>query len=226
MVVVSVSPVHRGLFTTTSTRLSYDENNNGAAHHLDPAVERLRDEADFARVFLIGDSSGGNLVHLVAAHAAAKDDGAGADLHPVRLAGGVLLNPGFAREDKSRSELENPPSLFLTEEMVDKLLALGVPLGMNKDSPYTSPSLAAEAVARLHMPPMLLMVAEKDLLHDPQVEYGEAMARVGKTVETVVSRGAVAHVFYLNFFAVESDPLTAERTRELIDTIKTFIDRY
>jgi hypothetical protein len=45
-------------------------------------------------------------------------------------------------------------------------------------------------------------------------------------VETVVSRGAVAHVFYLNFFAVESDPLTAERTRELIDTIKTFIDRY
>jgi acetyl esterase/lipase len=97
---------------------------------------------------------------------------------------------------------------------------------MNKDSPYTSPSLVAEAVARLHMPPMLLVVAEKDLLHDPQVEYGEAMARVGKTVETVVSRGAVAHVFYLNFFAVESDPLTAERTRELIDTIKTFIDRY
>uniref|UniRef100_A0A0E0F987 Alpha/beta hydrolase fold-3 domain-containing protein n=1 Tax=Oryza meridionalis TaxID=40149 RepID=A0A0E0F987_9ORYZ len=203
-----------------------EDGNNDGAHHLDPAVERLRDEADFARAFLIGDSSGGNLVHLVAAHAAAKDDGAGADLHPVRLAGGVLLNPGFAREEKSRSELENPPSLFLTEEMVDKLLALGVPLGMNKDSPYTSPSLAAEAVARLHMPPMLLVVAEKDLLHDPQVEYGEAMARVGKTVETVVSSGAVAHVFYLNFFAVESDPLTAERTRELIDTIKTFIDRH
>ncbi|XP_052138111.1 probable carboxylesterase 15 [Oryza glaberrima] len=217
---------HAALLWLRDVACGEDENNNGAAHHLDPAVERLRDEADFARVFFIGDSSGGNLVHLVAAHAAAKDDGARADLHPVRLAGGVLLNPGFAREEKSRSELENPPSLFLTEEMVDKLLALGVPLGMNKDSPYTSPSLAAEAVARLHMPPMLLMVAEKDLLHDPQVEYGEAMARVGKTVETVVSRGAVAHVFYLNFFAVESDPLTAERTRELIDTIKTFIDRY
>uniref|UniRef100_A0A0E0MC82 Alpha/beta hydrolase fold-3 domain-containing protein n=1 Tax=Oryza punctata TaxID=4537 RepID=A0A0E0MC82_ORYPU len=201
-----------------------EDGNSDGAHHLDPVVERLRDEADFSRVFLIGDSSGGNLVHLVAAHAAAKT-GEG-DLHPVRLAGGVLLHPGFAREEKSRSELENPPSLFLTEEMVDKLLALGVPLGMNKDSPYTSPSMAAEAVARLHMPPMLLMVAEKDLLHDPQVEYGEAMTRVGKMVETVVSRGAVAHVFYLNFFAVESDPITAERTRELIDTIKTFIDSH
>uniref|UniRef100_A0A0D3HHY5 Alpha/beta hydrolase fold-3 domain-containing protein n=1 Tax=Oryza barthii TaxID=65489 RepID=A0A0D3HHY5_9ORYZ len=385
----------------------------GDEGNLNPAVERLRDEADFSRVFLIGDSSGGNLVHLVAAHAAAKDDGAGADLHAVRLAGGVLLNPGFAREEKSRSELENPPSfempstttapetdpsktvveeitgwlrlysdgtverltplgaepftvivppyteprngvtvhdvttargvdarlylpaepatahrprrrplllhfhggvhrgLFtttstpllprsstspasspssshlrpstaslppLTLAMVDKLLALGVPLGMNKDSPYTSPSLVAEAVARLHMPPMLLVVAEKDLLHDPQVEYGEAMARVGKTVETVVSRGAVAHVFYLNFFAlppmlvmvaeedmlrdaqmeygeamaragkavetvvsrgrgighvfylnwfaVESDPVAAARARELVDAVKSFVDSH
>ncbi|KAF0897167.1 hypothetical protein E2562_034218 [Oryza meyeriana var. granulata] len=197
------------------------DGNNGA--HLDPTVERLRDEADFSRVFLIGDSSGGNLVHLVAAHAGKDDMGS---VHPVRLAGGILLHPGFAAEEKSRSELENPPSLFLTEEMVDKLLALGLPVGVNKDSPYTSPVLAAEAVSRLHMPPMLLMVAEQDLLHDPQVEYGEAMARAGKMVATAVSRGAVAHIFYLNFFAVESDPLTAERTRELIDTIKTFINRH
>uniref|UniRef100_A0A0D3HR57 NAC domain-containing protein n=1 Tax=Oryza barthii TaxID=65489 RepID=A0A0D3HR57_9ORYZ len=111
--------------------------------------------------------------------------------------------------------------------MVDKLLALGVPLGMNKDSPYTSPSLAAEAVARLHMPPMLLMVAEKDLLHDPQVEYGEAMARVGKTVETVVSRGAVAHVFYLNFFAERQEaanPTTTTRT--LVESITNWIRVY
>jgi hypothetical protein len=56
----------------------------------------------------------------------------------VKLAGGVLLHPGFAREQKNRSELENPPSLFLTPEMIDKLLALGLPMGVNKDSPYTS----------------------------------------------------------------------------------------
>ncbi|XP_040385038.1 probable carboxylesterase 17 [Oryza brachyantha] len=197
--------------------------NDGA--HLDPAVERLRDDADFSRVFLIGDSSGGNLVHLVAARAA-KDAAGAPPLHPVRLAGGVLLSPGFAREKKSRSELEKPPNLFLTEEMVDKLLLLAVPVGMNKDSPYTSPLLAAEAVAHLQMPPMLLMVAEQDLLRDPQVEYGEAMVHAGKVVETVVSRGAVAHIFYLNFFAVESDQLTAERTSELIGTIKAFINRH
>uniref|UniRef100_A0A0D9XWP6 Alpha/beta hydrolase fold-3 domain-containing protein n=1 Tax=Leersia perrieri TaxID=77586 RepID=A0A0D9XWP6_9ORYZ len=191
--------------------------------HVDPAVGRLRDETDFSRVFLIGDSAGGNLVQLIAASSAKAGTTA---LHPLRIAGGVLLHPGFAKEEKTRSELENPPSLFLTEEMVDKLLTLGLPVGINKDSQYTSPVLAAEAVAYLKMPPMLLMVAEKDLLHDRQVEYGEAMVRVGKTVETLVSRGSVVHIFYLNFFAVESDPLTAERTRELIDAIKTFINRH
>ncbi|GJN06693.1 hypothetical protein PR202_ga24449 [Eleusine coracana subsp. coracana] len=195
-----------------------------SSEHVSP-VERLRAAADFSRVFLIGDSSGGNLVHLVAARAG-EDIRPGTLLHPVRLAGGILLHPGFAREQKSRSEVENPPSLFLTPEMIDKLLALGLPLGATKDSPYTSPELAAKAVAHVRMPSMLLMVAEKDLLHDPQVDYGKAMVNQGKAVETVVSRGNVAHIFYLNFFAVKSDNLTEERTTELVQTVRSFIDQH
>ncbi|KAL6660736.1 hypothetical protein ACP70R_001771 [Stipagrostis hirtigluma subsp. patula] len=195
----------------------------GASAKSPAAVRRLRAAADFSRVFLIGDSSGGNLVHLVAARAGKDSPGV---LHPVRLAGGVLLHPGFARERKSRSELENPPSMFLTQEMIDKLLALGLPRGATKDSRYTSPELAAKAVATVPMPPLLLMAAEKDLLRDPQVDYGKAMVRAGKVVQTVVSRGNVSHVFYLNFFAVKSDELTMKRTTELVRTIKKFIDRH
>ncbi|CAL4988688.1 unnamed protein product [Urochloa decumbens] len=189
-------------------------------------VARFRRAADFSRVFLVGDSSGGNLVHLVAARVGGEDTPGARSLHPMQLAGGVVLHPGFAREKKSRSEIENPPSLFLTPEMIDKLLALGLPVGVNKDSRYTSPELAAMAVANVRMPPLLLMVAEKDLLRDPQVDYGKAMRRAGKEVETVVSRGDVAHIFYLNFFAVESDPLTKNRTKELVHTIKRFVDRH
>ncbi|CAN6362745.1 unnamed protein product [Urochloa humidicola] len=189
-------------------------------------VGRFRRAADFSRVFLVGDSSGGNLVHLVAAPAGGEEGTPPGVLHPVRLAGGVLLHPGFAREKKSRSEIENPPSMFLTPEMIDKLLALGLPVGVNKDSRYTSPEIAAMAVANLRMTPLLLMVAEKDLLRDPQLDYGKAMRHVGKDVETVVSRGDLAHIFYLNFFAVESDPLTKNRTKELVHTIKCFIDRH
>lgn len=197
---------------------------NGSGAGNSAAVERLRRAADFSRVFLIGDSSGGNLVHLVAVRAG--EDAAMGALHPVRLAGGVLLHPGFAREKKSRSELETPPSLFLNQEMVDKFLPLAVPLGDNKDSPYTNPELAAKAAAHVAMPPLLLMVAEKDLLRDPQVDYGKAMVLNGKEVHTKVSRGAVAHIFYLDFFAVKEDHLTAKRTKELIHTIKNFISRH
>jgi acetyl esterase/lipase len=186
------------------------------------AVGHLRAAADFSRVFLIGDSSGGNLVHLVAARA--NEDGP-RFLQPVRLAGGVLVHPGFAREQKSWSELQNPPSLFVTQEMIDKLLPLALPLGATKDSPYTSPELAARAVAHVWMPPMLLMVAE-DLLHDPQVDYGKDMVREGKFVKPMISRGDVGHVLYLNFFAVKADNLTAQRTTELVRTIKRLIIRH
>lgn len=77
------------------------------------------------------------------------------------------------------------------------------------------------------LPPMLVMVAEEDMLRDAQTEYGEAMARAGKAVETVVSHGrGIGHVFYLNWFAVESDPVAAARARELVDAVKSFVDSH
>uniref|UniRef100_A0A0D9XWP7 Alpha/beta hydrolase fold-3 domain-containing protein n=1 Tax=Leersia perrieri TaxID=77586 RepID=A0A0D9XWP7_9ORYZ len=191
------------------------------------ALEHLRDAADFSRVFLIGDSAGGVLVHNVAARAFAAGDGA-ETLDPIRLAGGVLLHPGFITPEKTRSELENPPTPFMTQETVDKFVMLALPAGStSRDHPYTSPAAAVRAVEGVKLPPMLVMVAEEDLLHDAQVEYGEAMARAGKEVETVVSRGrGIGHVFYLNWFAVESDPVAAARARELVDAVKSFVDRH
>ncbi|BAH95068.1 Os11g0139000 [Oryza sativa Japonica Group] len=94
-----------------------------------PAVERLCGAADFSRVFLIGDSAGGVLVHNVAARAGE----AGAEaLDPIRLAGGVQLHPGFILPEKSPSELENPPTPFMTQETVDKFVVLALPVGTTR----------------------------------------------------------------------------------------------
>ncbi|EEE52731.1 hypothetical protein OsJ_35149 [Oryza sativa Japonica Group] len=190
-----------------------------------PAVERLCGAADFSRVFLIGDSAGGVLVHNVAARAGE----AGAEaLDPIRLAGGVQLHPGFILPEKSPSELENPPTPFMTQETVDKFVVLALPVGTtSRDHPYTSPAAAVTAAEGAQLPPMLVMVAEEDMLRDAQVEYGEAMARAGKAVETVVSHGrGIGHVFYLNWFAVESHPVAAARARELVDAVKSFVDSH
>lgn len=180
----------------------------------------LNAHADFTRVFLIGDSSGGNLVHEVAARAGDED------LSPLRVAGGIPIHPGFVRATRSKSELEQPQSPFLTLDMLDKFLNFALPLGSTKDHPITCPmGDAAPPMSSLKMPPMMLCVAETDLIIDTEMEYYEAMKKAGKDVELFLS-GGVGHSFYLNKLAVDFDPLTATRTEELFAAITEFIKRH
>ncbi|BAF17445.1 carboxylesterase 15 [Oryza sativa Japonica Group] len=190
----------------------------------DPAAELLRTAADFSRVFLIGDSSGGNLVHHVGARVG--EDGADS-WAPLRVAGGIPLHPGFVHATRSKSELEpRPDSVFFTLDMLDKFLAMALPEGATKDHPYTCPmGPNAPPLESVPLPPLLVAVAEHDLIRDTNLEYCDALRTAGKDVEVLVNRG-MSHSFYLNKYAVDMDPATGERTRELVDAIKSFVDRH
>lgn len=180
----------------------------------------LNAHADFNRVFLIGDSSGGNIVHEVAARAGKEN------LSPLRLAGGIPIHPGFVRSERSKSELEQPQSPFLTLDMLDKFLGFGLPVGSTKDHPVTCPmGAAAPPMKSLKLPPILLCVAETDLIKDTEMEYYEAMKKAGKDVELLLSLG-VGHSFYLNKIAVDLDPQTNAQTEGLIKGIGEFIKRH
>uniref|UniRef100_A0A0D9WGG5 Alpha/beta hydrolase fold-3 domain-containing protein n=1 Tax=Leersia perrieri TaxID=77586 RepID=A0A0D9WGG5_9ORYZ len=189
----------------------------------DPAAKLLRTAADFSRVFLIGDSSGGNLVHLVGARVG--EDGAGT-WAPLRVAGGIPIHPGFVRATRSKSEMEGTAdSVFFTLDMLDKFLAMALPEGETKDHPYTCPmGPNAPPLESVPLPPMLVAVAEHDLIRDTNLEYVDALRAAGKEVELLVNRG-MSHSFYLNKYAVDMDPVTGERTKELVDAIKSFVDR-
>ncbi|EYU26923.1 hypothetical protein ABFS82_02G108100 [Erythranthe guttata] len=177
----------------------------------------LSDNADFSRVFLIGDSSGGNIVHNVAARAGEED------ITPLRIAGAIPIHPGFCRSRRSKSELEQPETPFLTLDMADKFLKLALPVGATKDHPITCPmGEAAPAVEELKLPPYLYCMADQDLMKDTEMEFYEAMKRANKEVELVTSRG-VGHSFYLNKIAVDMDPKTAQETDKLFQKIKEFI---
>ncbi|KAJ4720437.1 Alpha/beta-Hydrolases superfamily protein [Melia azedarach] len=180
----------------------------------------LNEHADFERVFLIGDSSGGNLVHEVAARAGKMD------ISPVKLAGGIPVHPGFVRAERSKSELEQPESPFLTLEMVDKFLSLSLPLNCNKDHPFTCPmGPAAPPLADLNLPPFLLCVAENDLIKDTEMEYYEAMKKAGKDVELLINPG-MGHSFYLNKIAVDMDPNTGAQTSGFIQGVAEFMRKH
>ncbi|KAH7677220.1 Carboxylesterase protein [Dioscorea alata] len=217
---LSLAPEHRlpsqihDSFSALVRLRSISENQNSG-----PLFSSL----DFSRVFLIGESSGGNLVHEVAALAGNETDGFWS---PVKLAGAIPIHPGFVRATRSKSELEMKQNPTITLDMLDKFMALALPEGATKDHPYTCPmGTAAPAMETLRLPPFMVCVADKDLIRDTNYEYCEAMKKAGKKVEVLVSEG-MSHTFYLNKMAVESDPIIAQRTKELIDAIKDFVSRH
>ncbi|GAV74932.1 Abhydrolase_3 domain-containing protein [Cephalotus follicularis] len=176
--------------------------------------------ADFERVFLMGDSSGANIVHEVSARAGHVD------ISPVRLAGGILVHPGFVRSVRSNSELEQPESPFLTLAMVDKFLSLSLPVGSTKDHPITCPmGPVAPTMDSLNIPPFMLCVAENDLIKDTEMEYYEAMNKANKYVDLFISPG-MGHSFYLNKIALDMDPNTGAQTEALIKGVIMFIKKH
>ncbi|WCJ39187.1 alpha/beta-Hydrolases superfamily protein [Euphorbia peplus] len=180
----------------------------------------ISNHGDFDRIFLIGDSSGGNLVHEVASRAGKTD------LSPLKLAGGIPIHPGFVRSERSRSELEQPESPLLTLDMVDKFLSLALPVGATKDHPFTCPmGEAAPPLDGLKLPPMLLCVAEMDLIRDTEMEYYEAMKKANKDVKLLINPG-MGHSFYLNKIAFDMDPFTAAQTTSLFQGIIEFINHH
>ncbi|CAA0831906.1 Probable carboxylesterase 17 [Striga hermonthica] len=173
--------------------------------------------ADPRRVFLVGDSSGGNIVYQVAARAGRED------LGPLRIAGAIPIHPGFCRSRRSRSEVEQPETPFLTLDMVDKFLNLALPVGATKDHPITCPmGKDAPPLEGEILPPYLYCVARQDLLWDTEMEFYEAMIEARKEIEVFVSEG-VGHSFYLNKVAVDNDAATAEQTRKLFHRIAHFV---
>uniref|UniRef100_A0A803NWX1 Alpha/beta hydrolase fold-3 domain-containing protein n=1 Tax=Cannabis sativa TaxID=3483 RepID=A0A803NWX1_CANSA len=176
--------------------------------------------ADFNRVFLIGDSSGGNLVQETAVRAGKED------LRPLRVAGAIPIQPGFVRPERSRSEMEQPETPFLTLEMLDKFIALALPVGSTKEHPMTCPmGPAAPPLEELKLPPMLLCLADKDKLLETEMEFYEAMKKANKEIEIVMSCG-MSHIFYLNKIAVDSDPATAAQTEAFLAGVIEFIRKH
>lgn len=79
----------------------------------------LTDVADFSRVFICGDSAGGNIAHNLAVQLGAGSS----DLAPVRVRGYVLLAPFFGGTVRTRSEAEGPKDAFLNWELIDRFVA-------------------------------------------------------------------------------------------------------
>ncbi|CAN6203089.1 unnamed protein product [Urochloa humidicola] len=174
----------------------------------------LAESADFRRVFVAGDSAGGNISH----HVSARHGSGNLPLDPLRLAGCVMLWPYFGGEEPTPSEAAAPPGEPMGVALFDQMWRLALPVGATKDHPFANP-FAPGSVAFGDLggdfPPVLVVDPDQDVMHDRVGEYVARLRAAGKAADLVVFEGQ-GHAFFVR------EPC-GEASDELIRVIRRFV---
>ncbi|CAN6248849.1 unnamed protein product [Urochloa humidicola] len=165
----------------------------------------LAAHGDTSRVFLAGDSAGGNICHHLAMHPEFR--GAG-------LRGVVLIHPWFWGKEPICGE---PRGSTKMQKGLWEFVCPGAVGG--EDDPRMNPTApGAPGLENLACAKVMVCVAEGDVLRWRGKAYAEAVERAKgdeARVEVFESEG-VGHVFYL------LEPAT-EKAKELLDRIAAFV---
>ncbi|WVZ91570.1 hypothetical protein U9M48_037722 [Paspalum notatum var. saurae] len=174
--------------------------------------------ADFSRVFIAGDSAGGNIAHHVAAAVGTSGLGPG-----TRVRGSLLIAPAMAGEAWTRSELECPPDAVLTPEMCKRFMRLTLPDGWTWDHPVISPAgPLALGLEDVDMVPVLVVAGGRDLLRDRNRQYARRMGEEwGKEVEYVEVAGADHAFFLMDAWSEHADELVGVMRRFVSDHMES-----
>ena len=169
----------------------------------------LAESADFGRVFVSGDSAGGNIAH----HAIVRIGSGALATGAARVAGCILLYPFFGGEQRTASEAAGSNDIYLTLPVSDQMWRLALPAGASRDHPLANPfgpdSPALDSVA---LPPLLVVAGTRDLLVDRIKDYVARLNATGKKRAEFVEFPGKGHAF----FSVEHD---GEVTGEMIRVV-------
>lgn len=140
------------------------------------------------RIFLAGDSSGGNIAH----HVAVRSIGSGID-----VCGNILLNPMFGGQERTASELMLDGKYFVTIQDRDWYWKAFLPEGADRNHPACNPfGPNGISLEGLPFPRSLVVVSGLDLVRDWQLGYAEGLKRAKQDVKLVYREQATIG-FYL-----------------------------
>uniref|UniRef100_A0A0D6R074 Alpha/beta hydrolase fold-3 domain-containing protein n=1 Tax=Araucaria cunninghamii TaxID=56994 RepID=A0A0D6R074_ARACU len=178
-----------------------------------PTDPWLAQRADFGRVYVSGDSAGGGIAYHVSMRSPSESWGR------MKIKGYVLLMPFFGGEKHTPSEATCPPDAFLNLELNDKYWKLSLPMGTNRDHPFSNPfGPGAPSLADVELPPVLVVGGGCDLLRDRGIEYADKLKEYGKQVFLAMYEGQQHGFFTLTPHS--------EASRDLMDRILTFIQSH
>ncbi|KAL2518016.1 putative carboxylesterase [Abeliophyllum distichum] len=160
--------------------------------HANRYVEPWLQCSDLKRVFLSGDSAGGNIAHQVAIKAVKSNN------HNLLIKGLLSIHPYFGSEKRTKLELAEGSSQYVA--MNDMFWGLSLPQGSNRDFYGCNFDKADLSVAEWsQFPAVVVYVAGLDFLKERGVMYAEFLHNKGvKRVELVEAEGEphVYHVFH------------------------------
>ncbi|PQM36277.1 putative carboxylesterase 15 [Prunus yedoensis var. nudiflora] len=166
--------------------------------------------ADFDRVFIVGDSSGGNMAH----HLAVRLGTGSAKVAPVRVRGYVLLAPFFGGVERTRSE-EGPCEALLSLDILDRFWRLSMPAGETRDHPLVNPfGPNSPNLEKVALDPILVIVGGDEILKDRVESYWRKLKELGKKIE------------YVEFEGQQHGFLTADPYSEVSNEALQFIKRF
>ncbi|KAL5992736.1 hypothetical protein ACLOJK_013655 [Asimina triloba] len=149
----------------------------------------LRDHGNFDRVFIAGDSAGGNITHNVAMRAGTEELGNGVKIH-----GAVLIQPYFWGAELIGDEMNSAD-----KDLPGRVWMLSSPSTTGLDDPLINPmAAAAPSLSSLGCERVLTFVAGKDTLRDRDRLYHQTLVSSGWTGEAeIFETEGEDHVFQL-----------------------------
>ncbi|KAK9072733.1 hypothetical protein SSX86_009168 [Deinandra increscens subsp. villosa] len=177
-----------------------------------PAMGGWVDGLDFDRVFVTGESSGGNIAH----HLAVRLGPGSPEISPVRIRGYVMVAPFFGGKERTKSEAEGLPENHLTVDLLDTFWRMSLPIGKKADHPFANP-LGHESpnLEQVKLDPILIMVGGNELMRDRVILYANKLKELGKKARYVEFDGK-QHGFFTN------EPYS-EVSGSVLNLIKEFI---
>ncbi|KAK1296214.1 putative carboxylesterase 7 [Acorus calamus] len=164
----------------------------------------LTDHVDFGRVFLGGDSAGGNIAYNMAMRA-----GELGLAHDVKLRGLILNHPYLWGSDVTNSEAKNPE----LKSVIDRIWLFCNPNSTGLDDPMINPVAAGgPSLSGIGCKKVLVCAAEMDILRDRGWIYYEALLKSGwgGKVEFFESEGE-GHCFYVGNIESENSKILLKK---------------
>ncbi|KAI9191923.1 hypothetical protein LWI28_015573 [Acer negundo] len=167
-------------------------------------------QADLHRVFLSGDSAGGNIVHQVAIRAMRRNKAL-----DVKIKGLLSIHPYFGSERRTPKELAEGAEGHVS--MNDMFWGLSIPKGSNRDyfgCNFEMQEVSVEEWSRF--PAVVVYVAGLDFLKERGVMYAEFLQSKRVKEVRIVEAEEESHVFHVFYTQSEATRLLQRQMSEFM----------